>query len=206
MSVLRIPHTPFWTAPAACPLPPLRTAVSSCSRQPQGRKGGGVPSQDVSGLLWLSGPGAPPRVQNEEPPPCPRRTPLFVYPAAQLAVPRPKVARGPTRTRTGESRRVPVGSAPGYRRREVRAGTGEPEPEGRWAETERGDVGLGHLCLMFPIAKTVLDFPHGKAPDFYWNGLPCPSPGDAGAREGLPSCLLQSRGGLEVCAHHAPTR
>lgn len=29
----------------------------------------------------------------------------------------------------------------------------------------------------------------------------------AGAREGLPSCLLQSRGGLvEVCAHHAPTR
>lgn len=102
-----------------------------------------MPSQDVSGLLWLSGPGAPPRVQNEEPPPCPRRTPLFVYPAAQLAVPRPKVARGPTRTRTGESRRVPVGSAPGYRRREVRAGTGEPEPEGRWAETERGDVGLG---------------------------------------------------------------
>ena len=73
----------------------------------------GVPSQDVSGLLWLCGPGAPPRVQNEEPPPCPRRTPLFVYPAAQLAVPRPKVARGPTRTRPGESRRVPAGPAPG---------------------------------------------------------------------------------------------
>lgn len=78
-----------------------------------GEKGRGVLSQDVSGLLWLSGPGAPPRVQNEEPPPCPRRTTLFVYPAAQLAVPRPKVAQGPTRTRTGESRRVPAGPAPG---------------------------------------------------------------------------------------------
>lgn len=124
------------------PSSPPHSCLQLFSAAP-GEKGRGVPSQDVSGLLWLSGPGAPPRVQNEEPPPCPRRTPLFVYPAAQLAVPRPKVARGPTRTRTGESRRVPVGSAPGYRRREVRAGTGEPEPEGRWAETERGDVGLG---------------------------------------------------------------
>lgn len=94
------------------PSSPPHSCLQLFSAAP-GEKGRGVPSQDVSGLLWLSGLGAPPRVQNEEPPPCPRRTPLFVYPAAQLAVPRPKVAQGPTRTRTGESRRVPAGPAPG---------------------------------------------------------------------------------------------
>lgn len=77
-----------------------------------------------------------PRVRNAEPPPCPRRTPLFVYPAAQLAVPRPKVAGGPARARRGESKRVPAGPSPGYWRRESRARNPEPEPEGRWAETK----------------------------------------------------------------------
>lgn len=83
-----------------------------------------------------------PRVRNAEPPPYPRRTPLFVYPAAQLAEPRPEVAWGPARARRGERRRVPVAAPPpGDRRREGRARTLEREPEGRWAETKRGGWG-----------------------------------------------------------------
>lgn len=62
--------------------------------------------------------------------------PLFVYPAAQLAVPRPEVARGPERARGGEGRRVPAGRpAQGYRRRE-----GRP-PEGGGGAKTPGEEG-----------------------------------------------------------------
>jgi hypothetical protein len=104
---LRIPHTRPRTAPAVCPLPPLCTAVSSCFLQPRERKGGGALERHVRPPLAQRSRGSP-RVRNVEPPPCPRRTPLFVYPAAQLAVPRPEVAWGPGRARRGERRLVPA--------------------------------------------------------------------------------------------------
>lgn len=60
-----------------------------------------MPSKDTSGLLWLSSPGLPkgPECRDDALPPL---HPFFVYPAAQLAVPRPGVARGPERVRGGE--------------------------------------------------------------------------------------------------------
>lgn len=126
---LRIPDTPSWTAPAACPLPALRTAVSSCSRQPLGRKGGGALARYVRPSLAQRARGSP-RVRNEEPPPCPRRTPLCLPRRTAGSAPPRGGLRPSEGAPRGEQARSRWPPPRGYWRREVRARTGEPEPRG----------------------------------------------------------------------------
>lgn len=99
----------FLNSPGCLPPPfPRHSCLQLFSASP-GEKGRGCPSRIVQPSLAQRAWGSP-RIRNAEPPPYPRRTPLFVYPAAQLAVPRPEVAWGPARARRkGERRRVPAG-------------------------------------------------------------------------------------------------
>lgn len=124
------------------PSSPPHSCLQLFSAAP-GEKGRGCPRRICPAFFGSAGPGLPQgsRMRSRRPAPAAPLS-LFTPPHSwQCPAPRwPEAQRGRAQGRAGAFSLAPPR---GYRRREVGAGTGEPEPDGRWADTKRGDVGLG---------------------------------------------------------------
>lgn len=124
----------FPDGPGACPLPSLRTAVSSCSRSPLGRKGGGALEAYVRPSLaqWARAPQGSGMWSHRPTPAAPLSlfTPPHSWQCPSQRWP------GAQRGRAERGSAFPLVAPPrGSWKREGRARALEPEPKGRWAET-----------------------------------------------------------------------